>query len=124
MYFIYNVLYLGTSAQHLPKHRRATQLAPQKGKGGKGKQKHKTQGKVRKGNGQKETQSRAKRPHTEPQGYVWSSDPTPVTVEPFQGSPGPTHPISNDPLEMFSCFFSNELMEQIVSETNRLQLST
>ena len=97
------MLYLGTSAQHLPKHRRATQLAPQKGKEGKGKQKQ-NKGKGRKGNGQKETQSRAKRSHTEPQGYVWSSDPTPVTVEQFQGSPGPTHPISNDPLKCFPAF--------------------
>jgi len=70
---------------------------------------HKIKGKGRKGNGWKEYSPVQSVPHTEPQGYVWSSDPTPVTVEPFQGSLGPTHPISNDTLEMFSCFFTNEM---------------
>ena len=55
----------------------------------------------------------------DPDGYLWSADPSPVTVEPFRGSPGPTGPISDDPLELFSAFFTEELLEAIVHETNR-----
>ena len=32
----------------------------------------------------------AKRSQAEKDDYVWSKDPTPVTVEPFLGSPGPS----------------------------------
>ena len=41
-----------------------------------------------------------------------------MTVEPFRGSPGPTGPISDDPLELFSSFFTDELLEAIAQETN------
>ena len=55
----------------------------------------------------------------DPDGYLWSADPSPVTVEPFRGSPRPTGPISDDPLELFSSFFTDELLEAIAHETNR-----
>ena len=42
-----------------------------------------------------------------------------MTVEPFLGSLGPTGCVSDDPLEMFSTFFTEELLEGIVHETNR-----
>ena len=49
---------------------------------------------------------------------MWSKDPTPVTVEPFLGSPGPTCYISDDPVT-FSSFFTDELLMTIAEETNR-----
>ena len=42
-----------------------------------------------------------------------------MTIEPFLGSLGPTGCVSDDPLEMFSTFFTEELLEDIVHETNR-----
>ena len=50
---------------------------------------------------------------------MWSKDPTPVTVEPFLGSPGPTCYISDDPVITFSSFFTDELLTTIAEETNR-----
>ena len=75
-------------------------------------------GKGRKGQSRRKkgSQSTAR---VDPDGYLWSADPSPVTVERFRGSPGPTGPISDDPLELFSTFFTEELLEAIVHETNR-----
>ena len=60
----------------------------------------------------------AKRSRAEKDDYVWSKDPTSVTVEPFLGSPGPTRYISDDPMT-FLFFFTGELLMTIVEETNR-----
>ena len=49
----------------------------------------------------------------------WLDSSTPVVVNPFTGSPGPKEEISNDPAEVFKLFFTDELLEQIVVETNR-----
>ena len=44
---------------------------------------------------------------------------SPVTVEPCTVPCGPTIPVSRDPLEMFSYFFTDDLLSHIVRETNR-----
>ena len=77
-------------------------------------------GKRRTGQGQGQSTLPAKRSRAEKDDYVWSKDPTPVTVEPFLGSPGPTHYISDDPMTtFFPFFFTGELLMTIVEETNR-----
>ena len=40
-------------------------------------------------------------------------------MDPFSGLCGPTVPISADPLELFSLFFDNVVIDLIVRETNR-----
>ena len=76
-------------------------------------------GKRRTGQGKGQSTLPAKRSRAEKDDYVWSKDPTPVTVEPFLGSPGPTRYISDDPMTTFSSFFTGELLMTIVEETNR-----
>ena len=75
-------------------------------------------GKRRTGQGKGQSTLPAKRSRAEKDDYVWSKDPTSVTVEPFLGSPGPTRYISDDPMTFLS-FFTGELLMTIVEETNR-----
>lgn len=49
----------------------------------------------------------------------WTLTPSPVVVQTCQESVGPTVPISRNPLEMFSIFFDEEVLDVIVRETNR-----
>ena len=44
--------------------------------------------------------------------------PSPVAVEPFTAPVGPQVPTSRDPLEMFSKFFDESLLSEIVRQTN------
>ena len=44
---------------------------------------------------------------------------TDVTVEPFNQLTGPSVPVSSYPREMFSPFFTPQLVDHIVVETNR-----
>ena len=56
-------------------------------------------------------------PTTQP--TSWSSTLHPVTINPFTSPVGPTVPISASPLEVLELFFSADLMEKIVEESNR-----
>ena len=49
----------------------------------------------------------------------WSSSLSDIIVEPFEEDTGPTVAISADPTELFLSFFTPQLMEHIVVETNR-----
>ena len=49
----------------------------------------------------------------------WTMTPSPITVEPCTTPVGPRVPTSRDPLEMFSHFFDDGLLSDIVRETNR-----
>ena len=49
----------------------------------------------------------------------WSSNLTSMRVEPFTTLTGPTVPISANPTEMFLSFFTSQLINHIVIETNR-----
>ena len=44
---------------------------------------------------------------------------SPVDVQAFVQETGPLVPISTDPLELFSLFFTPDIVSNIVSETNR-----
>ena len=56
-------------------------------------------------------------PTTQP--ASWSSTLHPVTINPFTSPVGPTVPISASPMEVLELFFSADLMEKIVEESNR-----
>ena len=56
-------------------------------------------------------------PTTQP--TSWSSTLHPVTINPFTSPVGPTVPISDSPLEVLELFFSADLMEKIIEESNR-----
>ena len=43
----------------------------------------------------------------------------PVTIEQFTSSTGPTVDIPESPLDVFELFFSDDIMTDIVKETNR-----
>ena len=45
--------------------------------------------------------------------------PTPVSVAPCTAPVGPTVPISRDPLDMFSYYFDDYIIDLVVRETNR-----
>ena len=49
----------------------------------------------------------------------WSSEPSEVTVQPFTGDIGQTFQLSADPMEVFLEFFTPELIDHIVQESNR-----
>lgn len=49
----------------------------------------------------------------------WTMTPSPVNVAPCSAPVGPTVPISRDPLEMFSHYFDNDIIDLVVRETNR-----
>ena len=50
----------------------------------------------------------------------WTMTSTPISVEPCTVEPpGPLIPVSRDPLEVFSWFFTDDLLSLIVRETNR-----
>ena len=49
----------------------------------------------------------------------WSSNLTSVRVEPFTRLTGPKVPVSSNPTEMFLSFFTSQLIDHIVVETNR-----
>ena len=48
----------------------------------------------------------------------WSSEPSDITVQPFTMDVGPTFQLSSDPTEVFLKFFTPELIDHIVHETN------
>ena len=50
---------------------------------------------------------------------VWSTSPSPITVESFTGTSGPAVSISSDPMELFSLYFGDSIIDAIVRETNR-----
>ena len=45
--------------------------------------------------------------------------PSPISVEPCTVPCGPLVPVTHEPLEMFSHFFTDNLLAVIVEETNR-----
>ena len=47
----------------------------------------------------------------------WSMIPSPVAVEPFTAAVGPQVPTNRDPLDMFSNFFDESLLSEIVHQT-------
>ena len=49
----------------------------------------------------------------------WKSDLTPVVVEPFLQPTGLAVEMSGDPADMFSLFFTPDIISEIVEETNR-----
>ena len=49
----------------------------------------------------------------------WDSQASVVDVQPFVQPTGPAVPISQDPLELFSLFFTPDIIQSIVAETNR-----
>ena len=49
---------------------------------------------------------------------TWSTTIKRLSVHPFTSSVGPTQHISSSPLEVFDLFFSPDLMEKIVKESN------
>ena len=55
-------------------------------------------------------------PDSTSQPTSWSSDLHPVTITPFIG---PAVPIAASPLDVFTLFFSSDLMEEITKESNR-----
>ncbi len=56
---------------------------------------------------------------TTPTPTTWSSTLKPVTIKPFQSPVGPTAIISTSPLEVYHLFFTDNLREEIVEQTNR-----
>ena len=50
---------------------------------------------------------------------TWTTNLTPVTIDPFTSSVGPTVDIPESPKEVFELFFSDDLMSEMVDETNR-----
>ena len=59
------------------------------------------------------------RPAGEESRDEWSSEPSDITVQPFMMDVGPTFQLSSDPTEVFLKFFTPELIDHIVQETNR-----
>lgn len=52
--------------------------------------------------------------------YVdWHQAATPITVSNFTSEYGPTVPITNDPLSLFSLYYSEEIVDEIVEQTNK-----
>lgn len=50
----------------------------------------------------------------------WSTTSTPVVVNDFTGpQPGPRVPVSSDPLSLFQLYFTDDVLDLIVQETNR-----
>ena len=49
----------------------------------------------------------------------WSLAPSEILVWPFVGNVGPNIPISADPTELFLQLFTPQLLDDIVTETNR-----
>ena len=49
----------------------------------------------------------------------WSNSLAEVVVEPFERDIGPTIPITADPTDMFLKFFTPQLIQHIITETNR-----
>jgi len=47
----------------------------------------------------------------------WTDQPCPVTVNSFSSPTGPAVPISTEPLQLFSLFFTSEVMDLTVMET-------
>ena len=54
--------------------------------------------------------------HLPPQ---WSCDLKPVTIKPFTAPVGPTVDVPETPIGIFSLFFSSDLLDDIVEESNR-----
>ena len=50
---------------------------------------------------------------------AWTEQLTPVTIEEFTSRTGPTVNIPESPLEVFELFFSDDLLDIIVEESNR-----
>ena len=50
---------------------------------------------------------------------MWSESLIPVTINQFTSSTGPTVDIPESPLDVFDLFFSDDIMSEIVQETNR-----
>ena len=49
----------------------------------------------------------------------WSHTASPVHIEPFTNSVGPTFPLSGDPTEVILIPFTPELLEVLIQETNQ-----
>ena len=50
---------------------------------------------------------------------VWSRSETPITIPQFTQPIGPSVPLSNQPEEVFGLYFTDEIVGEIVKETNR-----
>ena len=50
---------------------------------------------------------------------MWSTSECPIVVPQFSQPSGPTTPLSSQPEEIFGLFFTDEIVSQIVTETNR-----
>ena len=53
----------------------------------------------------------------------WSSTLNSITVETFNEPTGPTFPVSFNPIEVFLSFFTRQLVDHIVVETNRYAIA-
>ena len=49
----------------------------------------------------------------------WSKNFEPVTIYPFTSQSGPTITVPEEPINIFNIFFSDDLVQLMVSETNR-----
>ena len=58
-------------------------------------------------------------PDSTSQPTSWSSTLHPVTINPFTSPIGPAVPIAASPMDVFTLFFSSDLMEEITNESNR-----
>ena len=58
-------------------------------------------------------------PDSTSQPTSWSSTLHPVTINSFTSPVGPAVPIAASPLDVFTLFFSSDLMEEITNESNR-----
>ena len=54
----------------------------------------------------------------------WSTETKQIALPVFTESPGPTIPVSRSPIEMFKTFCSDDLIDNIVLETNRYHQQT
>ena len=50
---------------------------------------------------------------------MWDTSGTPIDVQPFCHPVGPAQAISPDPAELFRLFFTDDIVHNIVAETNR-----
>ena len=50
---------------------------------------------------------------------TWSDTLTPVTIQPFTSPVGPTIPIPESPIGIFKLFFTEDVLQAIVDESNR-----
>ena len=56
---------------------------------------------------------------TPPCAPVWTNTLNPVTIQPFTSPVGPTVPIPESPVDVFDLFFTDDILQKTVEESNR-----